>query len=148
MLVFILAGCVRSEVTQLTPDSALINARGSAFDSMGDVQKQMMLDAANTTIQSGYDFFLIVDSASGYKTDYMTTPGSYSGQSTYQGTLSGNSLYGTSNTYGTYTPPITTSFEKPRAAMQIQMFRGTPPTGEPGDHDARQVKSFLEAPGN
>lgn len=142
-------GCVRSEVTQLAPNAAVINARGSAFNSMGEVQQQMMLDAAELTLQNGYDYFAVVDSAAGFKTEYITTaPGSYSGHSNFQGTIYGNQLSGTSSSFGTYTPPTVSSFDKPRAAIQIQMFRGKMPEGDPKFFDARQVKAFLASQTN
>lgn len=138
------AGCVRSSVTQLSPDSAMITARGSAFNDMGDVQKRMLSDAATLTLQRGYDYFTVIGSSGGYTTAYITTPGTTQTQTDFNAMVTPYSVNGTATTYSYATPTTTNSIEKPRADISIRMYRGTPASNDPNSFDARSILSMAQ----
>ncbi len=139
------AGCVMSDVDRLTPDTAYITAKGGVQYDMGDIQKEMPLQAAKVTLESGYDYFTITGADGHYATGYVTVPGQTTSQTNLNAYATGSTLYGTATT-NTYTAPTSTfGIEKPRGAMSIKMGRGSPPADDPNSFDAREVKSFLEA---
>jgi hypothetical protein len=143
--VLVMAGCVRSSVDRLTPDTAMINAKGGAQYDMGDIQRELLLQAANVTLESGYDYFTITSADGGYATSNVIVPGTATTQTNFNAYGAGNSIYGTAttNTYGT--PTQSFSVQKPRGAMMIKMGRGAPPAGDPNSFDAREIKAFAES---
>jgi hypothetical protein len=138
-------GCVQSDVNRLTQDTAYITAKGGVQYDMGDIQQELMLQAANVTLESGYDYFTITGADGGYSSSNIIVPGTQTSQTTFNTYGMGNTAWGTAttNTYGM--PTTVQTIEKPRGAMSIKMGRGTPPAGDPNSFDARQVKAFLES---
>ena len=143
-VILAVTGCVRSDVSQLSPDVAIISARGTAFDSMADLQKEIMAEAARATLKAGYDSFYIVDGQAGYATGYAALPGYYSEQSSGSAVMMGNSVAGSSVSSGFYTGSSVSAVSKPNGSVQIKMFKGTPPAGS-NAFDARAVLESIDA---
>jgi hypothetical protein len=145
LLSMLMAGCVRSSVDRLTPDTAYITAKGGVQYDMGDIQREMLLQAANVTLESGYDYFTVTGADGYYSTGYMTVPGQTTTQTNFNAYATGNMLSGSATTNSYTMPSSSFAIEKPRGAMSIKMGHDTPPAGDPNSFDAREVKSFLEA---
>lgn len=139
---FGLTACIRSSTTQLAPDRAMISARGGASYDLADIQKRMIEDAAKLTVQSGYDYFTIVDATGGYATAYITTPGYTQTQTNFNAYTTPNAVYGTANTMGYSSPTVTNQVQKPRGSITIRMFRGTAPRDDPNSFDAHAILQF------
>lgn len=145
LLSVVLAGCVRSDVNRLTQDTAFITAKGGAQYDMGDIQQEMLLQAATVTLESGYDYFTITGADGHYATANVIVPGQTTSTTNFNAYGTSNSIYGTATTNSTSYPTTAFQVEKPRGAMSIKMGHGTPPAGDPNSFDARQVKSFIES---
>ncbi|RCL04140.1 MAG: hypothetical protein JSC189_000188 [Candidatus Tokpelaia sp. JSC189] len=132
-LLFILAGCIRSNEIALAPNVIRINTQASGGLSIGKANTEMMKKAAETTINRGYTHFIISDYSYGNET--IVSGVNHNTYGTINGTTFGainNNMYmgnalGTYNS-NTYSNVITMPVE--RSSMTIIMFKQgdkTPP---------------------
>lgn len=127
-----LAGCATSykrtgftggfSETRLQENAFIVSFRGNGYTSRDRSMDFALLRCAELTLENGFKFFVITDSAQETKTVYYNTGGS---SQTY-GTVNtiGNTSYGSFNTYnsGSTTIPI----HKPRSSYTIFCFREKP----------------------
>lgn len=140
--VLLAAACVMTDVDQITRDNAIIEGRGNAYVGIGDVERDMLKEAAQATVNAGYDYFVIEDASSGYKdSSTLLTPGYYSSTATGSAQTFGNTVMGSATSQGTYVPPSYMHTSKPRSQMRIRMFKGPVPAGLPNAYDARDLLS-------
>jgi len=143
---FVLAGCVRAHTSMLDERTAIISARGTAFDSMAEVQQRVIVDAANTALSRGFRYFVIVNGqdASVRGTAYFPGQTYSNGTATATVNTMGNTAYGTATYSGnSYTTPGTAvGFIKPRENVTVRFFReGEIDPRMQGVWDARSVLS-------
>lgn len=130
--------------TRIDETTVEIYAAGNGFTNQETISHYVMRKAAEETLADGYDLFLIVDRRNRSRVSQFTTEGQINTSTT--GTYSGygNTVYGTSNTNGTYTPPQTYNIFKPGEGATIKMFRGMKPTDAPANlFDAHEVSRFM-----
>lgn len=114
-----LTACVRSNTKMLDPSTAIISARGTAFDDTAGVMHATLTEAAKTAKARGFRYFGIVAAKDATSTAQIYTPGS---------THTSGSVYGVGNTAyynaSSYTTPGTwNTFVRPGADVIIRMFK-------------------------
>ncbi len=108
---------------QLDKNTIKVSFKGNGHTSKDTVDTYLLYRCAETTVQHGYDYFVIVGNDSEVKQGTVVIPGSY--QSNTNMYVSGN--YGTANTFGTYMPPQAINYHKYGATATIKMFQGEKP---------------------
>ena len=105
--------------TQVTDTNFRISARGNSFTDPAIVQDYVMLKAAETAVEHGAKFFVVLSSADASRVATMTTPG------TAQTTLVG------STAITSYSPPGQHEFYMPGQDIFIRLVAPgeKPPTG-------------------
>lgn len=118
-LLLLAPACVRTDVQMLDGQTAMISARGTAFDNRADVIKGTLQKAAETAQKKGYSHFKVVGAQdTTTRTDYQTSSTAYT-----TGTV--NSLGPNMATYsGTTTvdPGQSYEFIKPGADVTIRLL--------------------------
>jgi hypothetical protein len=117
----------------ITDDTALVVASGNAYTSATTIQMYVLRKAAETTLEAGKEWFLIVDARDQSRSGTMNFGGTAQSTTTYQG-------YGQFNTNTTYSPPTAINYIKPGEQVMIRMGSGSPP---PGAMNAAQVARNL-----
>jgi hypothetical protein len=112
--------------TQIAPDVYRVQFAGNAYTSWERSQDFAMLRAADLTVNSGFNYFAILDETAYSSVSSITTPG----QSNTSGSLylhggRGN-YYGTYSERTTYKPPQTEYIYKPRNELLIRCFSDKP----------------------
>ena len=103
---------------QLDENVFQVSFEGNAFVSAGRVENYTLLRSAEVAMENGYDYFVIVDQDA-----YETTGTHYTPATTYtSGSVSGNSFYGTTTTYG----GMMNSYSKPSSSNTIVGYRDKP----------------------
>lgn len=104
--------------TQLAPNAWNVRFGGNAYTSGERAADFTLLRAAELMLENGYSYFIITDSGSSVETGSYTTPTQTYGNAN----IVGNSVYGSSTTYGgqTYT------YHKPSSAMAVVGYREKP----------------------
>lgn len=115
--VLLVSACVRSETTMLTPNTAIIETQGTAFDSHSGVAKGALVEAATQTVSRGYRYFIVLEKNDTTQTHTDYTPG------TSQTTGWVNPANGTYSATTTTTPGYTNTWTTPGSAMTIRMFK-------------------------
>ena len=110
------------KAVKLTPDTVQISSKSNAYTSSETTWQYALLKSAQTTIESGYGHFAILDADNYSQTDYFAT-------TTY-------GYYGAYTSVGSYT--------KPKSTFVIRMYPGRKPAGTPPNvFDARTVWDTL-----
>ena len=131
-LALLLAGCATDyqpdgftggfSETQLDENLFEIRFKGNAFVGTDTARDYAMLRAAEVTLQNGYEYFIVLGEED--RTQVSTHTYGGSSTTTYDGTMTGNSVYGTANT--TYNPPQTNTYHKPISRKTIMLFHEKP----------------------
>jgi hypothetical protein len=100
--------------TQTAPDGFLVTFRGNAFASEERALDFLLLRSAQLTVDHGFNYFVIIGTASGSSTSVVSTP------SVTTSTFSGNTI--NSVTY----PGATFVAHKPRVSAAIKCFTVNP----------------------
>lgn len=141
----ILAGCVRSSADMLDERTAIVSARGTAFDSHAGVTKEVLRRAAQLTVDRGYRYFMVlgVEDTTTHSTMYV--PGDTHTMGTYNANVhSYNTHSSVTGTYSgsTYSDPgYVSEFVKPGTDIMIRMF--TLEEGVPGHPQLWDAVSIL-----
>jgi hypothetical protein len=98
--------------------------KGNAFISPDTVQKYVLYRAAELTIQSGFDHFVIVGAQDRTQTAEVTTGGTATTRTTYNAFTPGTA---TARSTTTYSPEQRTQFTKPGQSVTIKMGKGPKP---------------------
>lgn len=137
----LLAGCQTTQTTstRLAENVAIISTKGNAFAESEDVLRDVLVNAAVTTQNAGYQYFLIASQQDTTRTDHFVT----SGSSYTSGTINTYGGYGSYSGMTTYTPPQVHTFVKPGMDVMIRMFRdGEIDPNTPGVFNAASVIEF------
>ena len=127
---------------QLDSNTIKVSFRGNGYTSRDTVENYLLYRCAETTVQHGYDYFMIVDSSADVKHGSYTTPGSYRATTNTFATGYG---YGTSTTSGTYSPGQTITYRKHSATAIIKMFEGEKPQNLTNAYNARELMGYLSS---
>lgn len=134
--VIFISGCVRSHVRMLDERTAVITARGTAFDNMSDVTHGAFVQSAQIAKRRGYKYFMITDDNKRINTSYMYTPGQNYTNGSVQ--VYGNTAYYQQNTVST--PGSVSQFNKPVEDTMVMFFKeGEVNPKQPGIWDADSV---------
>lgn len=106
------------EATQLDENVFSVSFRGNGYSSRERATNFTMLRSAETALEHGYQYFVIIDSERTTSQSTYTTPATTYGSATAYG----NTAYGRSTTYGGQTYNIS----KPRSAQTILCFKEKP----------------------
>ena len=111
--------CVRTTSHMLNENTAMISARGTAFDTPASVFKQTLKQAALLTQERGYEYFQIVSATDATRRGYYTAPQTAS--TTGSATFFGSRLnYNQSTNYSAVSG---TELIKPGTDLAIIMLR-------------------------
>jgi hypothetical protein len=128
------------EVTRLTSNTFLVSVRGNGFTRPETVTKYALRKAAEETVASGQEWFVIGDATDTTRTATVVSPGSSQSYTTASATAYGNTAWGSATT-NTYSSPTTVNtIIKPGAVVRVTSGNGPPP---PGAYSAKEVLSFL-----
>ena len=141
-LIFALAGCVYSNTHMIDDRTAIVTARGNAFASMAQVRQQVFIEAAEITLEKGYDYFYIAVASDTSSSGVYTTPSSTSFSGRVNQDYFGSSFYGSSTT----TPGQSLTYVKPGQEVGIKMYRASEITSETRTSvwDARSILGARE----
>ena len=150
------AGCASygdtTKSQQLGENIHRVSMRGNALNNTNDAQDFALLKAAETTIDSGYRYFIVTNAEDRTKHTSYTEPSRatsntyVSGTANTTGNIYGNQYQGTTNLYGnsttstTYTPGQTYNFTKPGVDVMIRTF-SEPPSAP--HFDALEITKYL-----
>ena len=157
LVILAVAAAALSACTKYQPDSLMggfseiplannayrVETRGNGYTSPAQVREITLVRGAVLTLDNGFQRFLILDQADWEKIDTTVLPGTYQSNTTVQGSMIGNNIYGSGSTFGTYSPPQTIQSSKPRNAMVIYMLR----EGEPGYEQALDPMQIIRTYG-
>ncbi len=140
LLALALADCTRASTTMLSPDTAVISGRGTAFDTSGGVAKATLNEAATQTLARGYRYFVVTNAQDASRTGVFVSPGHSTSYTTGSVYASGNYATGSATTQTYTTPSTATPFVKPGVEATIKMYRqGEIDPKAPGVWDAQAV---------
>jgi len=128
---------------QIDSNTYRVAFKGNGYTSREKVNNYLLVRCAEITVESGHDYFIILDSDTERKHSTYTTQGYYTGSTTGYATASGNMAYGTATTHGTYTPGQTFHHSKYGASAMIKVYNGEKPTNDPNAFDGREVMKYL-----
>lgn len=126
-----LFGCVRTNTEMLDSSTAVISARGTAFDTPATVIKTTLTEAAQLGQQRGYAYFAIVSARDATRTATIVEHGTTYIRGNMSGTITGyDQGYGFSGSMnGSYsgvirtTPDTLMTLVKPGSDVVVRFFR-------------------------
>ena len=121
--------------SQIDSNTFLVEFRGNGYTSPQAVNTYLLYRCAELTATAGYDYFILLGTASVDEQSLFTTPGHYSATTTGSGSFA--------TTTGTYTPGQTTSITKPGTTTVIKAFHGQKPPDNLAAFDAKEVLQHL-----
>jgi hypothetical protein len=126
--------------------TAIVTARGTAFDRLASVQHDVLVRAAILTKARGFKYFQVLSVADATTTATMILPGQTytSGTVTGSATTVGNTTFGNANYSGSsYTTPTNIiPLIKPGTDITIRMYKdGEVYAGQAGVWDAQGIIS-------
>lgn len=86
---------------RIAKDTVLVSFKGNGFTPKERVQLYLLYRCAEVTVQDGFDYFVINDGNTEAKVNYIQTPSTYNENTTGYAYASGNSAYGSAQTFGT-----------------------------------------------
>ncbi len=145
LTVLMLAGCAtpyqqggfRGGVvaTPIAGDMYRVSARGNGFTDPARIEDFVLLRAAETALDQGFDYFIVLSQEDRTRNLQFTTPGSATTQTNMYGSAytMGNSTYGSmqGSSTTTYSPPTTQNVIKPGSDVMIQLLREPAPGAFP-----------------
>lgn len=108
-----------------------VEARGNAFTDISTVHDFVMLKAAETALEHGYEYFIVMDGWDASSTAYVTTPTTTNAQAS----VYGNQAYGSATTYGGQTYQL----NRPGADLIIQLTNSR----ENATHSAVEIVRYV-----
>lgn len=118
------AGCVRTDTEMLDSSTAMISARGTAFDTPATVLKATRVAAAKVAQSRGFRYFAIVSVQDATRTATIYTPPQTHSYGTMTGTVSPYGNVNATYTDSTYaTPGSVETLIKPGSDVVIRFFR-------------------------
>ena len=128
---------------QIDHNTFFVSYKGNASASRPTVETYLLRRCAEVTLAAGYDYFVIVSTNSSEQVVPFTIPGSSTSQSTGSAQVYGNSIYGSSTTTTSYTPPQVLAFSLPQVSTTIKGFHGEKPNDSAVAYDAREVMKYV-----
>jgi len=126
--------------TPLSADTYHVTFRGNGYTSEARTRTGALVRAAELTLESGYDRFIILKAGVDTRTSAINIPGSYTESTTARATMSGNHLYGTATTSGTYTPGTSIDVERYTTGYVIKMVK----MDHPYAHEGLDPRKIIE----
>lgn len=133
------AGCAEQSAVQLAQDTVRLHISTAPIYAALEPQRRASLMAAQETVKRGYDKFIVVDNANGYKPNVIGfSPAQY--QSTGSANVVGNDngFAGSSQSRSTYTGAAPVAMPRFESDTIIKMFKVEDPAGA-NAFDARQI---------
>ncbi len=118
---------------QLNADVYRVEFRGNGYTSRETVELYLHYRCAELTVQSGYDWFVLLSGGSDARAGSYTAPGHYTGQTSATG-----------GSTGTYTPGTSYTWTKYGATAMMRVFKGKKPNDAfVAAFDAHEVLRYL-----
>jgi len=121
-----MVGCVRTDTEMLDASTAIVSARGTAFDTPATVLKTTVMEIAKLGQAHGFAYFMIVSAKDATRTATMYQPGASFTSGSVTGSVSdlGNTGYFRGNYSATTpsTPGWTQTFVKPGSDVVVRFF--------------------------
>ena len=123
------------DATQIDSSTFRISAKGNAYTRSETIQDFAMMKAAETTLGSGNDYFVILGAQDMTRQETSVTPGTSTSTTSFSG--------GVARTETDYSGPQISQYVKPGQNLMIKVFKGRKPQDNPAAFDAREVITFL-----
>lgn len=135
-----LSGCVNTDTMMLDSRTAVIQGRGNAYASGGQVHRKMLKEAAQKAVDAGYTHFAILKRQDASSQGMMYQPGASNTYGSAYGSCYGGmcNAYGSSSTYTSpgYAVPLTFS----GADMLVRFYQADEVTPDmPGVWEAATI---------
>lgn len=139
-----LAGCVTTDTAMLDSRTAIISARGNAFANAGDVQRDVLQEAATQAVARGYTHFVVLGASDKSRTGTYTAPTQTN--STVQGAANCNAgfCFGSASGQTTTTGGQQTTFIKPGADVTVQFLHSNEAVNIRGAWKASDILAVAE----
>jgi len=113
----------------ITHDTFMVSAHGNGYTSQATVAQYTLRKAAETTLASGFDWFVLLNSANDSRTGAIVLPGSSTSYTSGTVNAFGNTatLNATTDTYSS--PAQVIPYLKPGVVATFRMGRGPAPRG-------------------
>lgn len=128
---------------RLDANTYRVTFEGNGHTSRQTVETYLLYRCAELTAQSGYDYFLTINSDTEARHNVVTTPGSYNSNTTGYASGFGNMAYGSATTRGTFSPGQSFVHTKYGASAVIKVFKGDKPGDNPNAYNANEVLKYL-----
>lgn len=141
-----LLGCAEQSAMRLAQDTVQINVSTAPVYGALEPQRRAMRMAAEETVKSGYDKFIIVGGASGFSPNvigHAPAVAQSSSQVSVVGTSTG-SIVGSGSSQSRYVGPHPIAMPRFESAITVKMFKANDPVAA-NAVDARQVLAEAKA---
>jgi len=128
---------------RVAQDTVFVSFKGNGFTPKERIQLYLLYRCAQVTEQYGYDYFVITNGGTEAKTSYLETPSTYTSTTTASAYGTGNSAFGSAQTFGTISPGATIPVHKYGTEALIKMFKGKKPQNDPNAYDAQETIQYL-----
>lgn len=122
----LLAGCVYSDTRMIDERTAIVTANGTASATMAEVRQKILLEAAQTTVENGYDYFYVATASDTSRSGALVLPGSSSFSGRVNHDYFGSNFYGSTTT----SPGQTINYFRPGQEIGIKMYYASEITDE------------------
>ena len=129
--------------TRIGQDTVLVSFKGNGYTSKERVQLYLLCRCAQVTQQYAYDYFVVADGGTEARTSYLETPSTYTSTTTASAYGTGNSAFGSAQTFGSISPGATIPLHKYGTDALIKMFKGKKPANDPNAYDAQETIQYL-----
>lgn len=139
MVALAVTACAEQSAMRIAADTVRIHVSTAPIYGSLEPERRVMRMAAEETIKSGFDRFLIVGGASDFKPNVIGyTPSQY--QSTGSATVTGapGGMVGSATSQSSYTGPRPVAMPRFESTVVIKMFKFNDPAGANG-LDARAI---------
>ena len=133
------SACAEQSAMRLAQDTVRINVSTAPIYGALEPQRRAMRMAADETLKSGYDKFMIVDGNNSFAPDVIGhTPAQY--QSSSHGTITGstNNFAGHASSQATYVGPRQVAMPRFESGIAVKMFKRDDPAAA-NAVDAREI---------
>jgi photosystem II stability/assembly factor-like uncharacterized protein len=125
LIAAVLTGCVAANTAMLDDRTAIISARGSAYNTTADVMKKVVLEAAKKARANGYEYFQIVGTTDAGTAGVIMRHGATQSNVSGRATCSSYSCYGSASGTSSTAPSTFSTYIAPGSDVTIRFLRAS-----------------------
>jgi hypothetical protein len=118
-----LSACVTAKASMLDERTAIISGRSHGGKSAAEVERKILLEAAQEGQKRGFDYFQILSAEDTTRSGVAYLPGQVNSTTTGSATCAYSSCYGSANTTTTGYGPQAIPFVQPGADVTVHFYR-------------------------